>query len=214
MSPSLFKVTLDFWLTCIARGHNVFLVLGGECKVQSAFCKTKASCALSAEPFKWNLILKGDHCGLSVNSPTLWNTRCKWGANVSRPGFYHLACKFSAGMHFRHAAANDVVWRALRTSGVFRVFMEHSRLHHIDSMRSSGISMFAFQAEKNSLLELHICLYISNLTCQSECCQHCISEKWIRYQGALRSLLVCSITCFMHELSHVLLNYLNSGLHG
>ena len=68
---------------------------------------------------------------------------CKCGKNVDEYGYHLLSCHFNEGRHPRHAAINDIIHRALKSSGTPAV-LEPVGLNRGDGKRPDGITIFPF----------------------------------------------------------------------
>jgi hypothetical protein len=66
--------------------------------------------------------------------------RCVCGAEVTQDGHHGLACRRSAGRHRRHALANDVIVRSIRSVDV-HAELEPSRLLRSDGRRPDGATL-------------------------------------------------------------------------
>ena len=84
---------------------------------------------------------------LRIGAPVCEPHVCRCGANVNTLGLHSLACRFSAGRLARHGELNDVVKRALQTSGV-PCLLEPPGLSRDDGRRPDGITMFAYKHGK------------------------------------------------------------------
>ncbi len=78
--------------------------------------------------------------GLRVGAPLVRPHRCVCGAEVTQDGHHGLACRRSAGRHQRHALANDVIVRAIRSVDV-HAELEPSRLLRSDGKRPDGATL-------------------------------------------------------------------------
>ena len=56
--------------------------------------------------------------GLRLGCPLVRPHKCVCGSEVSEMGHHGLSCRRSAGRHRRHALANDVIVRAIRSAGI------------------------------------------------------------------------------------------------
>ena len=75
------------------------------------------------------------------------NHVCKCGRNVDEYGFHLLSCHFNEGRHPRHSAINDIICRALKSSGTPSV-LEPVGLNRGDGKRPDGITIFPFSHGK------------------------------------------------------------------
>ena len=73
---------------------------------------------------------------------------CKCGRNVDEYGFHLLSCRFNEGRHPRHAAINDIIFRALKSAGI-SALLEPNGLNRGDGKRPDGITLFAFSDGKS-----------------------------------------------------------------
>ena len=74
--------------------------------------------------------------------------QCKCGQNADEYGYHLLSCRFNEGRHPRHAALNDIICRALKSSGL-SAMMEPVGLNRDDGTRPDGISFFPFSHGKS-----------------------------------------------------------------
>ena len=72
---------------------------------------------------------------------------CRCGANVNTLGLRNLACRFSAGRLVKRAELNEVVKRALHTSGLSCPQEPHG-LSRDDGRKPDDITMFAHKHGK------------------------------------------------------------------
>ena len=73
---------------------------------------------------------------------------CKCRKNADEYGYHLLSCQFNEGRHPRHAAINDIIWRALRSAGLAST-LEPVGLNRGDGKRPDGITTFAFSEGRN-----------------------------------------------------------------
>ena len=78
--------------------------------------------------------------GLRLGAPLVRAHRCVCGAEVGPDGHHGLACRRSAGRHRRHALANDVIVRAIRSTEV-HAELEPCRLLRDDNKRPDGATL-------------------------------------------------------------------------
>jgi hypothetical protein len=78
--------------------------------------------------------------GLRIGTPLVRAHRCVCGAEVESNGHHGLKCKKSAGRHRRHAQANDVLLRAIRSTDT-HVELEPPRLLRGDGKRPDGATL-------------------------------------------------------------------------
>jgi len=78
--------------------------------------------------------------GLRLGAPLVRAHRCICGAEVGSDGHHGLACRRSAGRHRRHALANDVLVRAIRSTDT-HAELEPSRLLRDDNKRPDGATL-------------------------------------------------------------------------
>ena len=78
--------------------------------------------------------------GLRVGAPLVRPHRCVCGTEVTQDGHHGLACRRSAGRHRRHALANDVIVRSIRSVDV-HAELEPSRLLRGDGKRPDGATL-------------------------------------------------------------------------
>ena len=78
--------------------------------------------------------------GLRLGSPLVRPHRCICGTEVGQDGHHGLSFRRSAGRHKRHAMANDVILRAIRSVGV-HAELEPPRLLRGDGKRPDGASL-------------------------------------------------------------------------
>ncbi|OXA58286.1 Retrovirus-related Pol polyprotein from type-2 retrotransposable element R2DM [Folsomia candida] len=74
--------------------------------------------------------------------------KCSFGEQVSTKGYHGLSCKNSAGRHSRHAAANDVIARALRSAGV-PIIKEPAGCAREDGKRPDGLTLIPWARGKS-----------------------------------------------------------------
>ena len=82
--------------------------------------------------------------GLPVCAPH----KCRCGAIVDRYGLHPLSCRFSAGRLPRHSALNDIIKRALSSSG-FNAVLETVGHDGGDGKRPDGMTVFPFSRGKS-----------------------------------------------------------------
>ena len=73
--------------------------------------------------------------------------KCKCGRNADEYGYHLLSCRFNEGRYPRHAAINDIICRALKSSGSASV-LEPAGLNRGDGGRPDGITIFPFSQGK------------------------------------------------------------------
>ena len=73
---------------------------------------------------------------------------CKCKKQADALGHHLLSCKFSEGRHPRHSALNDIICRALKTSGIPSV-LEPLGLDRGDGKRPDGITIFPYRNGKS-----------------------------------------------------------------
>jgi hypothetical protein len=78
--------------------------------------------------------------GLRLGAPLVRPHRCVCGAEVEQDGRHGLSCRRSAGRHRRHALANDVIVRAIRSIDV-HAELEPPRLLSDDRRRPDGATL-------------------------------------------------------------------------
>ena len=78
--------------------------------------------------------------GLRLGAPLVRAHRCVCGTEVEPNGHHGLACRRSAGRHRRHALANDVIVRAIRSTAV-HAELEPPRLLRGDGKRPDGATL-------------------------------------------------------------------------
>ena len=69
--------------------------------------------------------------------------RCKCGKIVDKHGYHLLSCYFNVGRLPRHAAINDIIFRALSSAGMVSE-LEPEGLNQNDGTRPDGITRFPF----------------------------------------------------------------------
>ncbi|XP_021962574.1 uncharacterized protein LOC110858198 [Folsomia candida] len=79
-------------------------------------------------------------CALRLGCDVCHSHKCPCGAIVTSKGYHGLSCKSSAGRHSRHAAANDVIWRALRSAGAPTI-KEPAGCSRPDGKRPDGLTL-------------------------------------------------------------------------
>ena len=72
---------------------------------------------------------------------------CKCRRMADEYGFHLLSCQFNEGRHPRHSAINDIICRALKSSGIPSV-LEPVGLNRGDGKRPDGITIFPFSHGK------------------------------------------------------------------
>ena len=85
---------------------------------------------------------------LRLGCPICQPHLCPCGAQVEENGHHGLSCKRSAGRHSRHAAANDVLARALRSAGV-PCTMEPVGCSRADGKRPDGMTLVPWKRGKS-----------------------------------------------------------------
>jgi hypothetical protein len=78
--------------------------------------------------------------GLRLGSPLIRAHRCRCGAEVDARGIHGLSCRRSAGRHRRHALANDILLRAVRSANI-HAELEPPRLLRGDGKRPDGATL-------------------------------------------------------------------------
>jgi hypothetical protein len=78
--------------------------------------------------------------GLRLGAPLVRAHRCVCGTEVDPNGHHGLACRRSAGRHRRHALANDVIVRAIRSAEI-HAELEPPRLLRGDGKRPDGATL-------------------------------------------------------------------------
>jgi hypothetical protein len=78
--------------------------------------------------------------GLRLGLPLVRANRCVCGTEVQVNGHHGLSCRRSAGRHRRHALANDVILRAIRSTET-HAELEPPRLLRGDGKRPDGASL-------------------------------------------------------------------------
>ena len=73
--------------------------------------------------------------------------KCKNKIIVDEYGFHPLSCQYNEGRHPRHTAINDIICRALKSSGTAAV-LEPNGLNRGDGRRPDGITIFPFSQGK------------------------------------------------------------------
>jgi hypothetical protein len=96
---------------------------------------------LDDESFRVSAALR---LGCSVCQPHT----CPCGATVQENGHHGLSCKRSAGRHSRHAAANDVISRALRSAEVPNI-KEPPGCSRADGKRPDGLTLVPWKRGKS-----------------------------------------------------------------
>jgi hypothetical protein len=105
-------------------------------------CKTNLKISLPCA----NLVLRlGNEdlriaVGLRIGTPLVRAHRCICGKEVESNGHHGLSCKKSAGRHRRHALANDVLLRAIRSVDT-HAELEPPRLLRSDGKRPDGATL-------------------------------------------------------------------------
>ncbi|KPI99111.1 hypothetical protein RR46_02328 [Papilio xuthus] len=97
--------------------------------------------------------------GARTNEPH----RCRCGVDVDPLGHHGLACRRSAGRIPRHAALNDVIRRALASSGVPAV-LEPNGIVRDDGKRPDGMTLIPWKNGRSLDIELSnsiisLCIY-------------------------------------------------------
>ena len=86
--------------------------------------------------------------GLHLGSPLCRPHLCHHcGSEVDRLGHHGLSCRKSEGRHYRHAAINDIVHRALSSAQV-PSRLEPSGLSRSDGKRPDGVTMVPWENGK------------------------------------------------------------------
>jgi hypothetical protein len=78
--------------------------------------------------------------GLRLGVPLVRAHRCRCGTEVDVRGLHGLSCRRSAGRHRRHALANDVILRAVRSANI-HAELEPPRLLRGDGKRPDGATL-------------------------------------------------------------------------
>jgi len=78
--------------------------------------------------------------GLRLGAPLVRAHRCVCGAEVDQQTHHGLSCRRSAGRHRRHAWANDVILRAIRSTET-HAELEPPRLLRSDGKRPDGATL-------------------------------------------------------------------------
>ena len=87
---------------------------------------------------------------LRIGSVVCSQHECKCGALVDVYGRHPLACKYSCGRHPRQSAINDVIRRALISSGMPAI-LEPVSLDRGDGKRPDGITSFPYARGKSMI---------------------------------------------------------------
>ena len=78
--------------------------------------------------------------GLRLGAPLVLEHKCSCGVSVDKLGHHGLACKRSAGRHFRHNLLNDTILRALQSANVPAI-REPPGLTRTDAKRPDGATL-------------------------------------------------------------------------
>ena len=84
---------------------------------------------------------------LRVGAALCEPNRCQCGRSVEPMGLHPLSCRYSSGRFPRHQALNDIVQRALSSSGVPST-LEPTGLNRGDGKRPDGMTLFPYKREK------------------------------------------------------------------
>ena len=84
---------------------------------------------------------------LRTGSKLCENHKCKCGRNTDEFGFHLLSCRFNEGRHPRHAAINEIIFHALKSSHT-PSYIEPYGLNRGDGKRPDGITIFPFSQGK------------------------------------------------------------------
>ena len=111
--------------------------------------------------------------GLRVQQPH----RCRCGASTDAFGHHSLSCQRNPGRLPRHAALNDVVYRALAAAGVVAT-LEPRGLDRGDGRRPDGITIFPYRQGR---------MLMWDATCVNTFCSTHINECAITAGAAARA---------------------------
>src|SRR3989442_6360950 len=78
--------------------------------------------------------------GLRLGTAVVRAHRCVCGAEVDQLGHHGLSCRRSAGRHRRHALANEVILRSIRSVNT-HAELEPRRLLRLDGKRPDGATL-------------------------------------------------------------------------
>ena len=78
--------------------------------------------------------------GLRLGTPLVRAHRCVCGAEVDQLGHHGLSCRRIAGRHRRHALANEVILRSIRSVNT-HAELEPPRLLRLDGKRPDGATL-------------------------------------------------------------------------
>ena len=106
---------------------------------------------------------------------------CKCGFYTDEFGFHLLSCRFSEGRHPRHTAMNDIIWRALRATGLIAI-QEPVGINRGDGKRPDGITVGPFSQGK---------LLVWDATCSNTFAESSVNESAVE---AGRSALKAEIS--------------------
>ena len=84
---------------------------------------------------------------LRTGSKICENHLCKCKRNADEYGFHLLSCHFNEGRHPRHSAINDIIFRALKSAGIWSM-LEPNGLNRGDGRRPDGITVYPFSRGK------------------------------------------------------------------
>ena len=125
------------------------------------FARARLMASAQPESGAWALAIPVPNLGTQLNPDELRiaialrtgskiceNHVCKCGRNIDEYGFHLLSCHFNEGRHPRHAAINDIICRALKSSGMPSV-LEPVGLNRGDGKRPDGITIFPFSQGKS-----------------------------------------------------------------
>jgi hypothetical protein len=87
-------------------------------------------------------------CALRLGTKVCEPHRCKCRKEVDELGLHGLSCKFSSGRHSRHAAANDVIARALQSAEVPSI-KEPIGCSRKDGKKPDGMSLVPWKRGKS-----------------------------------------------------------------
>lgn len=94
---------------------------------------------LTNESFRIGIALR---IGANTVCPS---NKCKCGATIDTRGLHHLSCRFSAGRFSRHGEINNIVCRALNSTGRHSI-LEPTGLDRGDGKRPDGMTTFPYSS--------------------------------------------------------------------
>src|SRR5688572_846688 len=126
--------------------------------------------------------------GLRLACPLVRPHKCICGTEVDELGYHGLSCRRSAGRHRRHALANEVIVRAIRSAGV-HAELEPPRLLRRDGKPADGASLDPWRTGRYLVWDFTCpdTLAPSHLQSSSSAAEKAEGRKVAKYSGLVAS---------------------------